>query len=63
MISGFDHPSSIASEIINGEFTGRKIFESIEDIAVLTCDDVNERLKEQLDPENSCLSVVKGTDD
>ena len=63
LISGFDHPSSIASEIINGEFTGRKIFESIEDIAVLTCDDVNERLKEQLDPENSCLSVVKGTDD
>ncbi len=63
LISGFDHPSSIASEIINGEFTGRTLFESVEAVATVTLDDVNERLKQQLDPENYCLSVIKGFED
>ena len=32
----------------------------MEDIADLTLDEVNERLKNQLDPDNYCLSVVVG---
>ncbi len=60
LVSGFDHPSSIAAEMINGEFTERRIFDSVEDIADLTLDEVNERLKNQLDPDNYCLSVVVG---
>ncbi len=63
LITGFDNHSSIASEIINGEFTGREIFESIDIVAGLTSADVNERLKAQLDPDNYCLSVVKNADD
>ena len=60
VVSGFDNISSIAAEIINGEFTGRKIFDSVEQLASVTLDDVNERLKCQLDENNYCLSVVKG---
>ena len=52
--------ATIAAEMINGEFTERRIFDSVEDIADLTLDEVNERLKNQLDPDNYCLSVVVG---
>ena len=55
-----DSPSSIASEVILSVFTGRGIFEAGEVVANITLEDVNERLKYQLDPENSCLSVIRG---
>ena len=58
--AGFDHKQSIASELINCEFTGRKIFESCDAIAEITLEEINERLSHQLDADNSCLSVVKG---
>lgn len=57
---GNDSPSSIASEVINAEFTGRGIFEAPDVVAQITLEDVNERLTHQLDPGNSCLSVIKG---
>ncbi len=60
MIAGFDYKSSLASELMNGEFTGREIFEGAEAIAGVTLDDVNKRLEQQLDADNCCLSVVKG---
>ncbi len=60
MISGFDNKQSIASELTNGEFTGREIFGAIDDIASITFEDVNKRLADQLDADNCCLSVVKG---
>lgn len=62
-VSSLDSPSAIASQIINSEFTGRTLFGFIEEIANVTVDDVNERLKSQLDPDNYSLSVIKGIDD
>ncbi len=60
--AGFDYKQSIASELINCEFTGRKIFDSCDAIADITLEEVNGRLAKQLDADNSCLSVVKGID-
>ena len=59
IIRGFDRPSSISAELINGEFTGRDIFEGAELISGITLEDVNTRLASQLDPDNCCLSVIK----
>lgn len=60
MIAGFDSKQSIASELINGVFTGREIYQAIDAIAEITLEDVNNRLEYQLDNDNCCLSVVKG---
>lgn len=60
MVAGFDYKSSLASELMNGEFTGRKLFDGIEAVADITLKDINERLEVQLDADNCCLSVVKG---
>ncbi len=57
-----DSPSAIAADMLNAVFTGRKLFESSQLIGGITLDDVNERLKDQLDPDNCCLSVIKGID-
>ena len=59
---GFDSTYSIASEMISAEFTGRGAFESAELISEITLEDVNERLKSQLDPDNCTLSVIKAID-
>ncbi len=58
-IAGFDYKQSIASELMNSQFTGREIFEAADAAAEITLNDVNERLQYQLDADNSCLSVVK----
>lgn len=63
LISGFDSPSSIASGIINAEFSGREIFESVDVFSEITLDDVNNRLTAELDPENYSLSVVKSMEE
>ena len=60
MVSTFDSKQAIAAELINGEFYGREIFEPVDILEKLTADDINSRLRDQLDPENTCLSVVKG---
>ena len=59
-ISAFDSKQAIAGELISGEFTGRELYEAVEDIAGMTLEDVNKRLESQLDADNCCLSVVKG---
>ena len=59
-ISAFDSKQAIAGELISGEFTGRELYEAVEDIAEMTLEDVNKRLESQLDADNCCLSVVKG---
>lgn len=58
----WDSPSAIATDLINSQFTGREVFEPVKLISELTAEDINERLKVQLDPENFCLSVIKGID-
>ncbi len=55
---GFDSTYSIASEMLNAAFTGRGVYEAAELIESITLDDVNQRLKEQLDPDNCSLSVI-----
>ena len=60
MVSTFDSKQAIAAELISGEFYGREIFEPVDILEKLTADDINSRLRDQLDPENCCLSVVKG---
>lgn len=60
LVSGFDQKQSIASELIGGEFAGRELFESVDAVAELTLSDINRRLEEELDPDNCCLSVIKG---
>lgn len=63
MISAFDSPSSIATGIIGAEFSDRELFDSIETLASVTLEDVNSRLKDELDINNYTLSVIKGTDE
>lgn len=60
LVAGLDNNRSIASELVNGAFTGRELFESAEAVASVTAKDINKRISEQLDPDNCCLSVVKG---
>ena len=62
-VSIFDSPSAIASNVISLEFLGNTVFDLLEETANVTLEDVNERLKDQLDPDNYSLSVIKGIDD
>ncbi len=62
IVRSWDSPSAIATDLLYSEFTGRDVFEASKLISEITADDVNERLKEQLDADNSCLSVIKGID-
>ena len=62
-VSVFDSPSAIAANVISLEFLGNTIFDMLEETANITLENVNERLKDQLDPDNYSLSVIKGIDD
>lgn len=63
LISGLDSLSSTANQLIDLEFVGKTLFDQVEVIANITFEDVCERLKDQLDPENISLSVIRGIDD
>lgn len=63
VVSSFDSLSTTANMLIDAEFCGKTLFDYIETVADITFEDVCERLKYQLDPENISLSVVKGIDD
>ena len=54
-----DIPSSVATNMINGAFLGRDPFAASVMLQTVTAADVNERLKQQLDPDNCTLSVIK----
>lgn len=58
-IEVLDNPDSIANVLIGFDFSNRELFEYIDTIANITKKDVEERLKEQLDVNNTSLSVVK----
>ncbi len=49
---------NIANEMMKLSFAGRELFHAVECIANTTLDQVNDRLKHQLDNKNSSLSVV-----
>ena len=55
-----DLPSSVARSLITGAFLDRDPFESAVLLDTITVEDVNERLKQQLDADNCTLSVIKG---
>lgn len=57
-ISALNSVSNIANILLDFSFCKREIFKYIESISSLKLDDVNLRLKEQLDPEYSSLSEV-----
>lgn len=56
---GRDVPSSVARSLITSAFLGRQAFTTATLLDTITADDVNERLKQQLDPDNCTLSVIK----
>ena len=51
-------PENISNAILNLTFANRELFHAIECIANTTIEQVNDRLKYQLDNKNSSLSVV-----
>ena len=57
-VSMLNSPENICNAIMNLTFANREIFHSIECIANTTIEQVNDRLKNQLDNKNSSLSVV-----
>ncbi len=60
LMAGFDSKHYIAGELIDGEFSGRNMFDIVDIAADVTLDDVNKCLETKLDADNVCLSVVKG---
>lgn len=49
---------NISDSMMSLNFAGRELFQSIECVAKTSLDDVNKRLKDQLDPENSAISII-----
>ena len=62
-VSAFDSLSTTANMLIDAEFAGKTLFDHVEIIANVTFEEVSERLKYQLDPDNISLSVIKGIDE
>ena len=63
MIRSLDRPSSIASDMMENVFTNRSLYNCFDIFSEITLDEVNERLKHHLDPDNCCLSVIKAITD
>lgn len=57
-VSLLNSAENIANAMLTLDFSNKELFEAIECIAKTTLDDVNERLKNQLDVNNCALSVV-----
>lgn len=57
-VSLLNSAENIANAMLTLEFSGKELFSAIECIAKTTLNDVNERLKHQLDVNNTALSVI-----
>ncbi len=57
-IGSLNSKQAVSSELMNAEFTGRNMYDGIREISEMTLDKVNERLSVELDPDNTCLSIV-----
>ncbi len=57
-LSILNRTDDLANTLIDFGFSGRELFEYIEEIANATIDDVLKRLESELIPENSSLSIV-----
>lgn len=58
-VAALNSPENTATIMASFDFAGRELYDYIEATASVTLDDVNERLKSQLDPNNTTLSVVR----
>ena len=54
----FNSAKSISESIMSLDFAGRELFKSIECLAKTSLEDVNKRLKSQLDINNSAISII-----
>jgi len=57
LIGSLTSAETMATNMMNAEFEGRNMFDSIETAATVSFDDITEILKD-FDEENSCLSVI-----
>lgn len=57
-LSVLNSSENIANTIVNLEFSNKELFSAIETIVKTTLEDVNNRLKQELDVQNSSLSVI-----
>lgn len=58
-IAALNSPENTATIMASFDFAGRELYEYMDAIANASLDDINERLKSQLDSNNTTLSVVK----
>lgn len=58
-IAALNSPENTATIMASFDFAGRELYDYIDATASVTLEDVNQRLKSQLDPNNTTLSVVR----
>ena len=59
LIMDFDSIDSISNSLISAHFNGEGLFDQLKLLESITIDDVNRRLKEAFNIENSSMSVIK----
>ncbi|WP_413777969.1 EF-P 5-aminopentanol modification-associated protein YfmH [Caproicibacterium sp. XB1] len=57
-VSGFNSVENLATSMLSAYFAGRSIADDVESIAQITLQDLQERLRVQMLPENAVLSVI-----
>ena len=55
----FDDVDSVANDLINDYFNGDGLFDGLSVLESITAEDINRRLCEAIDVENSSMSVIK----
>jgi predicted Zn-dependent peptidase len=58
-LTSFNSADSIGNNLIDAHFTGREIFNYVDEIYNLTFDDVKNKFQVMFDCENSALSVIR----
>lgn len=58
-VAALNSPENIATIMASFDFAGRELYNYIDAVAAATLDDVNERLRSQLDADNTTLSIVR----
>lgn len=58
-IMGFDDVGSVANYLISDYFNGDGLFDGLSVLESITFEDINRRLKESIDVNNSSMSVIK----
>ena len=56
---GFDDVDAVANYLINDYFNGDGLFDGLKVLESITADDINRRLRESVNVNNSSMSVIK----